>query len=210
MIKKTLPVFAVPVVLLLAGVTALAFALLTRPAAPPPMISESSSIAVTATPAPDTALAPAPAPVSPVVRVNIPRIAVDAGIVTLGVDPNGTMQAPATPTDAAWYRFSAKPGQVGNVVMAGHVDYLNYGPAVFYRLRELKPGDEIVLDVEDGRRFTYKVASVGAYEDLPQAVADAVGPTSTESVTLITCTGDFNRATGQYDRRLVVRADRAL
>jgi LPXTG-site transpeptidase (sortase) family protein len=92
--------------------------------------------------------------------------------------------------------------------MAGHVNYLGHGPAVFARLTELRPGDEIVLETESGRRFAYRVLALSTHEDLPAEVAKAVGPTEDEVVTLITCTGSFDRATGLYDRRLVVRAER--
>jgi LPXTG-site transpeptidase (sortase) family protein len=197
----------VPVVMAAAGIALLAYALLDRPApAPAPIVSQSSSTVFPAAQA--VTPVPSPSALTSAFRIEIPKIAVDAGVVTLGVDQNGTMQTPGTPTDVAWYRFSSLPGQTGNVVMAGHVDYLNYGPAVFYRLRELRPGDQVVLVGEDGRRLLYRVSTVTLAEDVPQAVADAVRATSGETVTLITCSGSFDPTTRQYDRRLVVKAER--
>src|SRR6476659_3646847 len=69
-------------------------------------------------------------------RLVVPRLKIDAATTTLGVDSKGTMQAPGGPMEVAWYKFSSKPNGGGNVVMSGHVDYANYGPAVFARLRE--------------------------------------------------------------------------
>jgi LPXTG-site transpeptidase (sortase) family protein len=160
--------------------------------------------APTSTPQPGATPTPVPPSNAPVVRLQIPRIGVDAGVVSLGVDPDGTMQSPAMPMEVGWYRFASLPGHGGNVVMSGHVDYLRFGPAVFYRLRELQEGDRIVVALEDGASFAYEVTSLTTY-GANDPVLDAVGPTPTEAVTLITCAGAFNSASRQYDRRLVVR-----
>jgi LPXTG-site transpeptidase (sortase) family protein len=128
--------------------------------------------------------------------------------MVLGVDGNGTMQSPTNPVDVAWYRFSARPGQVGNMVMAGHVDYANYGPAVFWFLQDLVPGDEIRVTTETGAVYSYRVTSLATYPEATAPVAEIVGPTDTEMLTLITCAGTFNRSSRAYDRRLVVRAER--
>jgi LPXTG-site transpeptidase (sortase) family protein len=150
--------------------------------------------------------APAATPAGP--RLVIPRLGVDAPTITLGVDATGTMLAPAAPMDVAWYSFSAQPGQSGNAVMAGHVDYLNYGPAVFWRLREARAGDEVQVVLNDGTIFNYTVSSVTSYDADTAPVAEIVGPTPGETLTLITCTGTFDRTTRQYENRLVVRATR--
>jgi LPXTG-site transpeptidase (sortase) family protein len=151
---------------------------------------------------------PTPEPSSAAIaRLQIPGIGVDASVVTLGVDADGTMQAPSTPTDVGWYDFSARPGRTGNAVFAGHVDYIHYGPAVFWRLHELQPGDEVDVVLVDGSRFAYRVTSVTAYDDATAPVAEIVGPTAAQSVTLITCTGVFDSTAHNYNQRLVVRAE---
>ena len=143
-----------------------------------------------------------------IVRLEVPRIGVDAPVTALGLDPSGAMPSPAGPAEVAWYDFSGKPGRAGNIVMAGHVDYVNYGPAVFWRLSELEAGDEIRLSLDDGETLVYRVQEIGYYEAAAAPVAEIVGPTATESVTLITCGGNFDRGTSEYDQRLVVRAVR--
>jgi LPXTG-site transpeptidase (sortase) family protein len=158
------------------------------------------------TPVPPT---PAPEPsTAAVIRLQIPEIGVNAPIVVLGVDGQGVMQDPKGPEEVAWYNFSAHPGWDGNAVFAGHVDYRNYGPAVFWNLRKLEVGDEIRVVLEDGTSYSYQVISAVQYTADQAPVQDIVGPTERQSVTLITCGGTFNSRTREYDQRLVVRAER--
>jgi LPXTG-site transpeptidase (sortase) family protein len=143
-------------------------------------------------------------------RLVIPDIGVDAPIVVLGLLPDKTMDSPDGPEEVAWYTFSAKPGQIGNVVMSGHLDYINYGAAVFWHLSELRPGDEIRLVLEDGTLVEYQVETVAEYDEATAPVQDIVGPTADESITLITCSGSFDPSSLHYNRRLVVRGSRVL
>jgi LPXTG-site transpeptidase (sortase) family protein len=143
-------------------------------------------------------------------RLLVPKVGIDAPIVTLGILPDGTMASPDGPREVAWYNFSSKPGEVGNVVMAGHLDYINYGAAVFYRLRELRPGDELRVVLEDGTEVQYEVESVIEYEEATAPVRDIVGRTENEAITLITCAGSFDRTNLLYNKRLVVRGARVI
>jgi len=145
---------------------------------------------------------------APVVRIEIPALGVEAPVVSLGVLEGGVMESPHTPTDVGWYRFSAQPGTVGNAVFAGHVDYINYGPAVFYYLRDLEPGDVIRVMLEDGTAVAYEVVSSEVYDADTAPVQEIVGPTDNETITLITCTGVFDRTALDYDKRLVVKGER--
>ncbi|MBV9095490.1 MAG: class F sortase, partial [Streptosporangiaceae bacterium] len=82
---------------------------------------------------------------SPPLSVVIPAIGVDSSLLRLGINSDGTLQVPSLQTssgEAAWYRYSATPGQVGTSVIEGHVDS-NSGPAVFFRLGALRPGDTV-------------------------------------------------------------------
>jgi LPXTG-site transpeptidase (sortase) family protein len=120
------------------------------------------------------------------------------------------MDSPRGPTEVAWYTFSSKPGQVGNVVLAGHLDYVDYGAAVFYRLRDLRPGDEVTMVLSDGTEVKYAVQSVAEYDEETAPIADIVGRTPNEAITLITCAGSFDRSSLHYNKRLVVRGARVL
>jgi len=157
--------------------------------------------AATATPEPQ-------ANTSPFVKLAVPRVGIDAPIVVRGVKPDGAMQDPPGPKTVAWYNFSGRPGARGNIVMAGHVDYVNYGPAVFWRLRDLKEGDEILVYLEDGSVYRYQVVSLTYYNADDAPIAEIVGPTPYEAITLITCGGNFDRSVREYDKRLIVRGAR--
>lgn len=152
---------------------------------------------------------PSPTPVTspaPPVRLRIPSIGVDAPVVRLGILPSGVMDSPATPTDVGWYDFTGKPGAGGNAVLSGHVDFYGYGPAVFWRLRELQRGDRIEVELLDGLRIEYEVTAT-TLTPVEELRMDAIlAPTARETVTLITCGGTF--ADGSYSHRLVVRAVR--
>ena len=161
------------------------------------------------TPVPATPLPALPTPSnSPLARLVIPNAEVDAPVVTLSIDENGVMQSPGNAYDVAWYDFSAKPGTGSNVVFSGHVDYHDVGAAVFWNLRDLQSGDLIEVRLEDGTLYHYSVSALNCMPVSEAPINQIVGPTQSEVVTLITCCGTFDSSTRQYDRRLVVRADR--
>jgi len=145
---------------------------------------------------------------APLDRLVIPKIGVDAPVVTVGVDGQGIMQSPRTAFEVGWYDFTARPGTGGNAVFSGHVDFASVGAAVFWDLRELGPGDLVEVRLADGTAYQYLVVSNVSYAGDDAPIADIVGPTGKDTVTLITCTGTFNREVRQYSHRLVVRAER--
>ncbi|HXF51250.1 MAG TPA: class F sortase [Dehalococcoidia bacterium] len=145
---------------------------------------------------------------APIARIVIPKIGVDAKIVVKGIGPDGVMEVPDNAYDVAWYDFTARPGWGGNAVFSGHVDFRGVGPAVFWNLGKLEPEDIVEVRLEDGTTYRYRVTGKGAFDAEEAPVDRIIGQTPVESVTLITCTGTFNVATRQYDKRLVVRAER--
>ena len=90
-------------------------------------------------------------------KIRIPAIAVDAAVMRVGRDADGSVQVP--PLDShnltGWYRFGPAPGQRGPAVILGHVDSAT-GISVFYRLRDLHAGDRVYVTLADG-----KVAEIG-------------------------------------------------
>ena len=146
------------------------------------------------------------APIAPV-GLAIETAGVDAGIEALRVI-DGAMQDPSGPWVVAWYENLGALGTIGNVVMAGHIDYWNVGPSVFYNLSTLQPGDEIVVSGEDGKTYPFAVEWVREYDSWSMPLDEVAGPTDGQSLTLITCGGAFDYANGQYLQRTVVRASR--
>lgn len=140
-------------------------------------------------------------------QITVEKAGIDAEIETLEI-VNGVMQNPSGPWVVAWYRQTSTLGEPGNVVLAGHVDYWNVGPSVFFNLRDLVPGDVITLIGEDGRAYDYAMEWSETF-DLDALTSgglqDVVGPTAVPSVTLITCGGEFDYVNGEYLSRTVVR-----
>ncbi len=156
---------------------------------------------------PPTAVTP-PVYIAPVAALRIPSLGVDAPVQVKGINAaTNTMENPDGPTNVAWYGFTAKPGlNAGNAVFSGHVDYINYGKAVFWGLESLKAGDVIEVALDDGTLVRYGVTASQLYDVDTIPMEEVLGSTSSESVTLITCGGEFSQ--GAYTHRLVVRAVR--
>lgn len=143
------------------------------------------------------------------VAISIEAIQVQAQIEQLQI-VNGTMENPTGPWVVSWYKETAELGETGNVVLAGHVDYWNVGPAVFYDIRNLAEGDEVILTGEDGSTFTYAVTTNEIYDVnalINGGITEIVAPTETPVLTMITCGGEFDYQNGEYLSRTVVRAE---
>jgi Sortase domain len=145
---------------------------------------------------------------SPPVSVYIPAIGVDSKLLYMGVNADGTIQVPSLETsseEAGWYRYSATPGQIGASVIEGHVDSYQ-GPAVFYRLGALRPGDTIDVTLADGITAIFSVTGVREYPKSNFPAKSIYGPTDYAALRLITCGGVFDYATGHYLSSTVVFA----
>jgi LPXTG-site transpeptidase (sortase) family protein len=131
----------------------------------------------------------------PIGRIVIPKIDVDWVFVE-GSRPQDEAKGPMHLPD------SATPGQLGNVVIAGH--RTTHG-APFNRLNELKPGDVIQITTLAGG-FTYIVdrdpfVVADRAGPVAQSVLDRPGCVNTPSLTLITDHPKYSAA-----QRLVVTA----
>jgi sortase (surface protein transpeptidase) len=141
-------------------------------------------------------------------RLEIPRIGVATGLQRLGRAANGTVEVPTGPgkwTMAGWYEGGTRPGDPGSAVILGHVDSKR-GPAVFYRLRELRRGDDIDVVRADGSSVRFAVDRTEQY-DKQRFPTDAVYyPTLTTALRLVTCGGEFDAAAGHYRSNVIVFA----
>jgi hypothetical protein len=147
----------------------------------------------------------APGPASVPVRLVIPAIGVATPLVRLGLEPGGAMQVPGDFATAGWFAGGPVPGQLGPAVIAGHVDSRT-GPAVFYRLRDLRPGQTIMVERADGTRLRFVVEQARSYPKAGFPTRAVFGPVPSAALRLITCTGDFDRTRGSYRDNLVVFA----
>ena len=135
----------------------------------------------------------------------IPAIGVATPLLRLGLEPDGSMAVPGDFDQAGWFAVGPAPGQVGPAVIAGHVDSRT-GPAVFYRLRELRPGQAVLVERADGTRLRFVVSGARSYPKAGFPTGAVFGPVGSPELRLITCAGDFDRARGSYRDNLVVFA----
>jgi len=185
------------ILLILAGTAAVGVAVGSQAHAPQPGLSQ-AGVTGAASRGPSLARS---LPVS----VHIPAIGVDSTLLHLGLNADGTVQVPSVKTDAgqaAWYKYSATPGQIGSSVIEGHVDS-ERGPAVFFRLGALHRGDTIDVRLADG------VTAVREYAKSRFPAKVIYGATNFAALRLITCGGTFDYATGHYLSSTVVFASLA-
>lgn len=140
--------------------------------------------------------------------LSIPKLSVNARVMSLGVKPNNELQAPNNIYDVGWYQNSAKPGDSGGAILLdGHVHGPTI-PGVFANLKTLAAGNVIKLERGDGTIHTFKVIKSEAYpaDKLDMAAALTSVEPGKLGLNLITCTGSFNAASSQYEQRLIVFA----
>jgi len=142
------------------------------------------------------------------VRLKIPEIGVDTGLQRLGREKDGTVAVPEGPHKwdmAGWYAGGTWPGDPGSAVLLGHVDS-TAGPAVFYRLRDLRRGDEIKVVRADGSTVRFAVDRTEQYPKTRFPTDDVYYPTLTPRLRLVTCGGSFDPVAHSYRSNVIVFA----
>jgi LPXTG-site transpeptidase (sortase) family protein len=141
------------------------------------------------------------------VKIVIPGIGVDAPVMKVGLDADGSVQVP--PLDAhnltGWYQGGPAPGQRGTAVILGHVDSKT-GISVFYRLRDLHAGDRMYVTLADGKVAGFVVDGLQKVAKDAFPTASVYGQAGYPSLRLITCGGPFDQATGHYVDNIIVYA----
>ena len=140
-------------------------------------------------------------------RITIPAIGVSARLVALHLDRGGTMQTPSRWEEAGWYEPGREPGERGPAVIAGHVDSKD-GPAVFYRLRELRRGDLIQVRRADGSAVRFRVEGLERWPKTEFPTRRVFGRTRLSTLRLVTCSGDFDASSSHYVDNTIVYAVR--
>ena len=139
------------------------------------------------------------------VHLQIPAIGVSTPLVKLGRLPDGSLEVPKDWDTAGWYDKGPRPGQPGPAVILGHVDSQT-GPAVFYQLRALRPGDTVRVGLADGRVLVFRVQRVQRYPKDEFPTEAVYFPTLNRELRLITCGGEFDYAARSYRDNIVVYA----
>ena len=137
------------------------------------------------------------------VRIEIAAIGVAAPVDPAGKNGDGTLQVPADFARTSYYTGRPVPGDAGPAVIVGHVDGRR-GPAVFYRLRDLRPGAEVRVHRADGSVVTFVVERSKQVPKKAFPTDEVYGPTPGPTLRLITCGGSFDHRSGHYRDNTIV------
>lgn len=182
-----------------------------RPSAVP---TETANLASSATPS--TTVSPTPTPFDGrIARMKIPAIGVNSRIEEIGLVDNQLDVPKDANRSVGWYYPYPKPGAGKNAVFAAHKNF-NFKDGPFAHLDDLRPGNEVIVEMEEGPTYVYKVIFYQQYnvDTMPtgELIAAPQKPANAEWVTLITCGGNFvatqANGLGHYLGRDVVIAER--
>lgn len=140
--------------------------------------------------------------------IKIPTLGVNARVLHLGVKKDNSLAAPSNIYDAGWYTASARPTDKGGAILIdGHVSGPTK-PGVFYGLKKLKGGEEIVLERGDGQALTFVVKQI---ETVTTGEVDMLRLLNSAEpgrlgLNLITCGGEFDAKNSAYKSRVLVFA----
>ncbi|MDI1462488.1 class F sortase [Catellatospora sp. KI3] len=202
------PATALVLLCALAGLVLLAAAFLTAPKPPPQPAADGGRYQAGDTDRRPDARGVRPMERSVPVRVRIPAIDVDAVVVTVGTNTDGTLQVPElTHADlTGWYRYGPSPGERGNAVIVGHVDTRASGPAVFYDLGRLASGTRVEVVRMDGTVAVFSVVKVRSFPKAEFPATRVYGTSDDMGLRLVTCGGAYDATQRGYLSSTVVFA----
>jgi hypothetical protein len=152
--------------------------------------------------------APSPTPPKTIIDnpvvLSIPTLGLQANIEHVGLDDKKRMDVPKDDMNVAWYDRGARIGEKGSAVIAGHFDTKAGGPAVFYEINKLRPGDEIIVSGANGETSTFVVTETKTVKDATFPIEEVFAKNDQVRLNLITCAGTFDRASQNYEDRFVV------
>lgn len=143
--------------------------------------------------------------------ISVPDLGVfNTRIIEVGLKP-GTREVgvPSNIYDVGWFNGSNRPGEGGAILLDGH----SGGPnqlGIFRNLPSLSIGGLIQIEVGGGKIYTYKVV-----ENVTKSIVESNKYMSTvmrntidgkETITIISCTGEWSQSQYTYLSRQFVRA----
>lgn len=148
---------------------------------------------------------PTPSPGALPLALDIPSIGVDTSLVRLGLAGDGSLEVPGDFGVAGWWSGGSVPGEPGPAVIVGHLDS-DRAAAVFYRLRQLRPGDSILVHRSDGGVVRFDLDEVRQFPKDKLPTAEVYGPSPEPTLRLITCGGSFDDDRRSYQDNVVAFA----
>lgn len=138
------------------------------------------------------------------IQIQIPAININAAVVPVGLNSDNSLEIPPE-NEAGWYKYGAVPGQTGSSVIDGHLD-TDTGPAIFWKLNKLKPGDQIIIGFGNGSKKTFIVSDSKTFPQDNFPTSEVYGNHGFAGLNLVTCAGTYSRSLGRYSDNIVVFA----
>lgn len=142
------------------------------------------------------------------VRLKIPGISLDSIVESVGFTSDGAMDIPKNQEDVAWFNHGQRPGEIGNAVIDGHYGWKSKKPSAFDSLYKLRIGDKIFVEDDKGAVISFVVRESRRYDQSSSAPDVFVSKDDKSHLNLITCEGEWDKASKSYPNRLVVFADK--
>lgn len=135
----------------------------------------------------------------------IDRIDAHSSLIPLGLAADGSHVVPdvSNPLQAAWFEPGPEPGQDGPAILLGHIDG-GGRQGIFYRLRELKPGDAVRISMSTGAELKYIVTKVERVDKDSFPSERVYGETAGSEIRIITCGGVFDKKARSYEDNIIV------
>ena len=133
----------------------------------------------------------------------IPSLNLSLRVIPVGINDQGSMITPDNFMEVGWLFSSARVGEAGNLILAGHYDSPGGLPAAFFHLNTLRVGDEII--VQSIKSYRYLIGSVEEVSELDPQRYRVLGSSSNATVTLVTCAGSWSPVSGSYTKRLLIK-----
>ncbi len=142
--------------------------------------------------------------VSDPVELRIPVLDIDVRIEAVGLDSQGRMNIPKNVYQAGWYEPGARPGDIGQAVLDGHINTPQLTPSIFYNLHRLEQGDTIEIIDTKGTVWEFEVERTAVYDNDRFPIELVFGKKDGRFLNLITCSGIWDRSEQSFSQRTVV------
>ncbi len=153
-------------------------------------------------------LLPVPEIIGEPLFIKIPEINLEAAIESVGLTETGSMDTPKLPMNTAWYNLGVRPGEIGSAVIDGHVNWKYGATAVFANLDNVKVGDKVTVEDNNGKLIDFIVREIRTYQHDDDASDIFSSSDGKSHLNIITCAGAWNKNLKIYSERLVIFTDR--
>jgi len=167
-------------------------------------IQAAAPVVAKTVPTPTSKSAPAAAITKPTDRVLIPSQGVNAPLVPVGL-VDGALGTANTLWQVGEYTGGVQPGQPGVAILVGHSGAPGQW-GVFEHLSSLAVGQTVVYQTANGQMTTFSVTSSAAYPSNSIGAQALFAPATTSVLRLVSCYGNWNPTTKEYDQRWIVSA----